>query len=98
MMRSVCVHPSKFVFPGLAEGQWKQTHKRTLELAKGQTKQDFFARREHPTFEIAKPEMSFVVVIDNGPDGIREIIERHSGQVEAPRRFRNRVAIDVQHA
>lgn len=97
MMRSACGNPCDFVFPGLAEGQWKQTHERTLKLAKSRTKQHFFARAEHPTFEIAKPEMPFGVMIDNRPHGIREIVERHSGQVETSCRFGNRVAIDVQH-
>ena len=89
---------TKFVFPCLAEGHRKKTHKGAVELAKGGTEQDFFARTQHPSFEISKPNVPLALVADNRTYGIGKLVESNHGHVKASSRLGNWITVDVQHA
>jgi hypothetical protein len=77
--------------------QWEMGNARTLKQTKRGTNQNLFARRQHPTLEIPKPEVSRGMVAYNLRNSIGKFIQWNNGQIECTRRFLPPKHVDGEH-
>ena len=82
-----------FVFPGMGKRQWKVGDQDAVKVTEERTKEDLFARSQHPSIEIPEPHGNPTLVLVNGRCGFAKFIQRKTGQVESAGRFGNGVGV-----